>query len=102
MSDNGVQLPGERPIGGGTSAPSVKICTVDGQYVRLRSLPAEDVMALVEAYEQADGVGAYDLDDGRSQVYVAWATVARVDVDWELGLWSRFTTWVLSKLDRYL
>lgn len=78
--------------------------TLDGSYVRLRNTPAGEVLAIVDALNDADAVGlfSFDLDDGRSQVHIPREAIARVDVDWELSRWKRFTAWVLIKLDRWL
>jgi hypothetical protein len=81
----------------------VKVCTLDGQYVRLRRLPAADVMALLDEMTDPDTVLlGLDLDDGRSIVHVPRAAVARIEIDWELGWWSRFTSWLLAKIDHWL
>lgn len=84
-------------------APSVKVCTADGQYVRLRRTPTIEVMDLIESIDDVEvELLSFDLDNGRSQVHVRREAIVRVDVDWELGWWSRFTSWLLSKADRWL
>ena len=84
-------------------APQVSVCTVDGQYVRLRRTPAADVMALLEELRDPDvETVSFDLDDGRSQVHVRREAVVRVDVDWELSRWQRCKAWLLLKLDGWL
>jgi hypothetical protein len=87
-----------------TVVPSVRICTADGQYVHLRTVAADEVHDLLDEFDDIDGpdVFHFDLDDGRSQVAVARDAIVRIDVDWELGAWSRFTAWALAKLDRWL
>lgn len=84
-------------------APSVKICTIDGQYVRLRRTAAAGVFELLDSLRDPDvETLSFDLDDGRSQTHVRREAITRVDVDWQLGAWSRFTSWLLNKLDRFL
>jgi glutamine synthetase type III len=86
------------------AAPRVTICTIDGQYVRLRNMSAEDVMQLLDAFRDPDyEVLSVDLDNGQTQCHVLRVSVARIDVDWELTTgWHRFTHWALSKLSRWL
>lgn len=87
----------------GDAAPHVKVCTVDGSYVRLRRTAAADVMFLLDELRDGDvELLTFDLDDGRSQVHVRREAIARVDVDWEFSRWHRFTTWLLTKLDHWL
>lgn len=84
-------------------APQVSICTLDGQYVRLRRTPAAEVFGLLEDLRDPDvETLSFDLDDGRSQVHIRRETIVRVDVDWQIGPRSRFTSWLLAKLDRFL
>lgn len=84
-------------------APRVSVCTVDGQYVRLRRTAAGEVMGLLEDLGDPDvETLSFDLDDGRSQVHVRREAVVRIDVDWELSRWQRGKAWLLERMDRWL
>ncbi|TKJ25235.1 hypothetical protein [Blastococcus sp. CCUG 61487] len=84
-------------------APRVTVCTVDGQYVRLRRTDAQEVFTLLEELGDPDvETLSFDLDAGRSQVHVRREAVVRVDVDWELSRWQRGKAWLLERMDRWL
>lgn len=83
------------------SQPWVRLHTLDGSYVDLRSVEAAGVHELIDAMANEDPVLSFDLDDGRSQVYVPRESLARVDVDWEISWWRRFKSALLVRLDRW-
>lgn len=83
--------------------PRVLVHTLDGSYVQLASTSADEVMGLIEDLVEGDrDLFSFDLDNGRSQVHVPRAAIARVDVDWELTAWQRFTAWLAAARDRWL
>lgn len=84
-----------------TGGPWVRVHTLDGSYVDLARVEAINVADLVEQMRDEDAVLlSFDLDDGRSQVHVPLAAVARVDVDWEISRWRRLRSWFMTRLDR--
>jgi hypothetical protein len=53
-------------------APRLSVCTVDGQYIRLRRVDATEVIDLLEELGDPDvETLSFDLDNGRSQVHVS-------------------------------
>jgi hypothetical protein len=105
--------PFDRLAHAGDTAPRLRVHTLDGSFVELAQLDAESVLGLVDelnGVEYSDGepvfvdeprwVFSFDLDDGRSQVHIPRHAIARVDVDWQVGILSRAWAWCRRMVDR--
>jgi Ser/Thr protein kinase RdoA (MazF antagonist) len=83
-------------------APRVRVHTLDGSYLQLSTTSAEDVLEIVAHLDAAyDGVYSFDLDNGRSQVHIPHAAIARVDIDWELSLFDKLRARASVILNRW-
>lgn len=83
------------------TAPRLRIHTLDGSFVELANVDAAGVMGLVDDLKDPEGgdILSFDLDEGRSQVHVPRAAIARVDVDWQVGWIARTRAWIRRTVD---